>query len=119
MTARSARPPQSHSGLRWRLGCLVAAVALVSVLGWLGTVVYLGLALQSDLRTLEALAQQPLDQVDLQQAGQTLHQARADSASLRQLASPLLVLTPALRWIPRYGRDLSAARPLLDLATDF
>jgi hypothetical protein len=98
---------------------LGAAVALALILGWLGAVVYLGLALQSDLQSLEVLAQQPLEQVDLQQAGQTLHQARADSASLRQLASPLLVLSPALRWIPRYGRDLSAARPLLDLAADF
>jgi len=87
-------------------------------LGWLGAVVYLGLALQSDLQALEAISQQPLDQVDLHQAGQTLHQARADSASLRRLASPLLIITPALRWIPRYGRDLSAARPLLDLAAD-
>lgn len=118
MSSRSASPPQSPSGLRWRLGCLVALASLLFVLGWLGAVVYLGLALQSNLQALEALSQRPLDQVDFHQAGQTLHQARANSASLRRLASPLLVITPALKWLPRYGRDLSAARPLLDLAAD-
>jgi len=87
-------------------------------MGWLGAVIYLALAFQSDVQALETLAQQPLAQVNLSQAGQTLHQARADSAWLRQLASPLIAITPALKWVPRYGQDLSAAKPLLDLTAD-
>ncbi len=97
---------------------MALGLVLLVVLGWLGTVIYLGLAVQSDIRALETLAQQPLDQIDLNQASQTLRQARTNSASLRQLASPLLSFTPALRWIPHYGPNLSAAQSLLDLAAD-
>src|ERR1041384_7548037 len=118
MPSSSASPLQSQAKPRGRFGCLSVGLTAVSLLGWLGVIVYLGFALQSDLRALEALARQPLAQVNFDEVGQTLHQARSDSLWLRRLASPLLAITPALNWVPHSGNDLAAAEPLLDLTVD-
>jgi hypothetical protein len=75
-------------------------------------------AVHADLDTLESLAASEAQALDLNQAIDLLHTARADLAALQTTARPFLWLAPYLGWLPRYGPDIQAAPALLEMALD-
>ncbi len=107
---------QPVRGRKWR--AVAAALALTLSASWVGVMVFLALALRADVRSLQALVEQPPQQIKLSEAQQLVHQTHQHSAALRGWASPMLQIAPALRWVPRYGADIAAAGDLLDLAVN-
>ncbi len=94
----------------------VLVVALLLASGWKALrLAYLGQTVRQDVAVLRTLAADPTPET-IASAGPTIAAARRDLVALRREAGPFLWLTPLFGWMPTYGADLAAARPLLDLA---
>ncbi len=68
------RKPKS----RWKV-LAVAAILLLLLVGWLGTANYLAWAVMTNVQSLEALAKQPLDTINLNLARSIVRQTRQDT----------------------------------------
>jgi hypothetical protein len=108
--------------MRKRLVRTVCLIVLLGALGWLGLalarLLWATSRVQADLRSLERLAQTPINDIDIQGAAELLRATRVDVQALHAAARPFLWLAPHLGWLPRYGPDLRAAPALLDTALD-
>ncbi len=95
-------------------------LALLAALffGWKGVRIYtLMSSVRGDMAQIRSLASANLDAGTLASAGPLLASARRDVAELRSEAAPFLWAGPLVVWLPVYGPDLAAAKPLLDLAS--
>jgi hypothetical protein len=102
--------------INWRrLTIGLALVAALLVWGYKGWRIYShAQATFDDMRGIEALLEGPRSAQVLRDLGPLLLKSRADVGALRAEVAPLLPLTAYLGWVPTYGRDLLAAKPLLD-----
>jgi hypothetical protein len=90
---------------------------LLALLAWKGWHVYqLAEALRQDMRTIHHLTTDTPDSETLTALDEHLTSAHIHARALRAEAEPLLPFTVLFSWLPRYGDDLAAAEPLLDLA---
>jgi len=99
---------------------LTLVVGAVLLLGpWLTRLWTAASAVQADLQALEALVEAGGAQaLTSEQAGPLLRATHRDLETLREVAGPLLWLSPHLGWLPQYGPDLQAAPALLDIAIE-
>lgn len=121
-TIQTENPATRRGAARARgRGALVALLllALLALAGFKGWRLYAAArAFREDARAIEAQARAGMSRESLAQLGPRLAQARADAMALRGEAAPLLPLAPYLGWVPTYGGDIAAARPLLDAAVE-
>jgi hypothetical protein len=95
---------------------ILALLAAVGVIGW--RIYGRAMILRADIRALEAQARAGRDTDSLMALGALITRTRFDAAELRAAAAPLLPFTPRFGWVPVYGGDIAAARPLLDAAVE-
>lgn len=113
INARLRNPPQTEIPLEGsRRRCDPAAIAG----GVASTANYLAWAVMTDVQSLEALAQQPLDAIDLNLARSIVRQTRQDTDALRTVTTPMFWAAPAFGWLPHYGSDIVAASDLIDFS---
>jgi hypothetical protein len=118
-------PPRLKRRRRWPL--IVALVIGFIFLVWLGLLVRDGLALRADVLVLQEYATtlpQPVNPADIDMTWLQGHMISLDDNlnALHSHAGPLLLLAPALGWLPNIGGDVQAAPALFDMAlalTDF
>jgi hypothetical protein len=97
--------------------CLVLFLLIGVWLGWKGWRIYtLGQAFRDDVQTLQQMARGNVNAETLADVQPLLASARQHATALRSEAAPFLPLTRQMGWVPTYGADLVAARPLLDVA---
>ena len=111
--------PRLKRKRRWPL--IVALVVGLIFLVWIGLLVRDGLALRADVLALQdyaAALPQPVQPADIDMAWLQQRVTSLDDNlnALRSHAGPLLLLTPALGWLPEIGGDVQAAPALLDMA---
>ncbi|MFQ5409289.1 MAG: DUF4012 domain-containing protein, partial [Anaerolineales bacterium] len=113
--ARPARRSLRSAARRlWPAGAL-----LLLALGlWGAHLAWLATRVARSLGELESLTMAELDPQQLAAAGPELAALRRDAQALRARARPFLWFAPVLGWLPVYGPDLAAARPLLDLTAE-
>ncbi len=119
----SSQTTQPRVGRRRRWWLLVALLIGLVVLLWIGLLVRDGLAVRADVLALRdyvtALPRplQPAD-IDMTRLAQDATALDENLSALRSHAQPLLLLTPALGWLPEIGGDVQAAPALLDMALE-
>lgn len=119
----SSQTTQPRVGRRRRWWLLVALLIGLVVLLWIGMLVRDGLAVRADVLALRdyvtALPRplQPAD-IDMTRMAQRATALDENLSALRSHAQPLLLLTPALGWLPEIGGDVQAAPALLDMALE-
>jgi hypothetical protein len=114
--------PRIRRKRRWLL--IIALLLGLIFLLWIGLLVRDGLALRADVQTLQdyvtALPQPvKLADIDMTWLHQRVTSLDENLNALRSHAGPLLMLTPALGWLPEIGGDVQAAPALLDMALEF
>jgi hypothetical protein len=117
------RATVARATVRVSPGALLVAAGLVLLAGWGG---YKAWRITSLVRALDArageaqalLAGGPTGADSLPAAQALVHATRADVLALRAEAGPLLMVAPALGWLPVYGGDLAAAPQLLVIADE-
>ncbi len=117
----SSETTQSRSRRKRRWPLIVALLLGLLLLLWIGLLVRDGLALRADVLALQdyvATLPQPIKPADIDMAWLQQRVTSLDDnlIALRSHAGPLLMLTPALGWLPNIGGDVQAAPALLDMA---
>jgi hypothetical protein len=113
--------PRIRRKRRWIL--IVALVLALIFLLWIGLLVRDGLAVRADVLAMQDYAAslprpvQPAD-IDLAWLQQRMTLLDDNLAALRNHAGPLLLIAPALGWLPEIGGDVQAAPALLDMAQE-
>ena len=98
------------------LALVVLALALLGFKTW--RVYDRTQLVRQDVAAIQALARAPRDLALVDTLGAQLTKTRSDVAALRAEAGMFLPITRYLGWVPVYGGDLAAAKPLLDAAVD-
>jgi hypothetical protein len=114
--------PQRQRRKRWLFFVLLGFGLIVMV--WIGLLARDALALRSDVKSLQAYVAtlpQPLTPmaIDLNVVQPQIASLHDNLAALRSHAAPLLILAPALGWLPAVGGDVQAAPALLDMAVEY
>jgi hypothetical protein len=121
LAATETTHPRVQRKRRWLL--VIALIAGLSLLVWIGLLVRDGLVLRAEVLALQEYATtlpQPVKPADIDMAWLQRRVTSLDDnlAALRDHAGPLLMLAPALGWLPEIGGDVQAAPALLDLALE-
>jgi len=106
--------PVTSQNLR-KVVLAVAAVSIVSIISWAGSVVGVGLNLLSNVREAQSLMADPGD-LDPNLAGALLVDVRANVVRLDRRAGWLVPLLGRLHWVPVAGPVLEQGPALLELA---
>jgi len=114
--------PRLRRKRRWLL--IIALLIGLIFLFWIGLLVRDGLALRADMLALQdyaAALPQPLEPADINMSlvKQRVTSLHDNLTALHSHAGPLLMLTPALGWLPDIGGDVQAAPALLDMVLEF
>ncbi len=103
--------------------CLVWAALAVFLLAGLGLASYKawriyerGMPVYRDVSQLQAVMDGPRGLGTVRPALPVLETLKEDLAAFEEEVRPLLWLSPRLGWVPEYGKDLTAAPVLLELA---
>jgi hypothetical protein len=113
---RPKHPPTTRKRWTRTIGLILLLCAICWLGVALGRLALAGFRVQADLRSLERLAQAPIEAIEVQEAAGLLRATRADVQALHIAARPFLWLAPHLGWLPRYGPDIRAAPVLLEIA---
>ena len=119
----SSQTTQPRVGRKRRWWLLAALLIGLVFLLWIGLLVRDGLAVRADvlaLRDYAAALPRPLQPADIDMTWLAQRATSLDEnlSALRSHAQPLLLLTPALGWLPEIGGDVQAAPALLDMALE-
>ena len=106
--------PVTSQNLR-KVGLALAAVSIVTLIIWAGSVVGVGLNLLSNVREAQSLMADPGD-LDPNVAGALLFDVRANVVRLDRRAGWLVPFAARLRWMPVVGPVLEQGPALLELA---